>query len=364
LREPGLDGPPGALVELVDRRDQPLCWGLTDEGVIAVRVLGHGTAPASFDAWLKGRITAAARLRRALLGGDDTDAWRLVCGEGDGLSGLIVDRYGALAVLRLYGEAWAPHLDAIVGALVALPEITSVYQRFGVKRVDDREGGLALAGAEPDDLLVVREHGMKMIVRPKSGQKTGMFLDQREHRALVRKLSRGRDRAANLFGYTGGFSIAAVLGGARRVVTVDQAPAALADAREVFRLNGVDPDRHGFEQADAFAWRSAAPLDLLIVDPPTLARDKNAVAAAVSAYRNLHRALGPSVAPDGLLVSASCTARVSADRWLEAVAEGLGPTGPWSRLWSSTEPVDHPTDLVHVEGRYLKLAVLHRRPPA
>lgn len=332
-------------------------WGLADEGPIAVRVLGRGE-PEGLDVLLRERILQADRFRWRSLR-TDTDAYRVVAGAGDGLPGLVVDRYGELAVLRVYSGAWVPHLELVVRALGELPWLTSVYRRLGVSRVDGASGGETLLGPEPPETLVVREGGVRFLVRPYVGQKTGLFLDQREHRALVGRWSAGR-RVVNLFGYTGGFSVLAALGGAARVVTVDLAPEAIADARENFRLNDLSPGAHGFEVADAFAWRPPGPVDLLVSDPPSLARDASSESAARRAYVKLHRRLAPLVSRWGLLATSSCTARLPHASWQRAVAEGLEDRGDWSWHWISGEPIDHPTGLAHWEGRYLKFALLRR----
>lgn len=347
---------PGTRVELRDGADRVLAYALADEGPIAFRVLG--TAREELDRLVPDRISRADAVRRELVTG--TDAYRVIAGAGDGLDGVIVDRYGEVAVLRVYSRAWERHLELLVRALAALPWCRTVFRRYGVERVDGREGGEALRGPEPADVLVVEEHGMRLLVRPRVGQKTGLFLDQREHRRLVRGWARGR-RVANLFAYTGAFSVAAALGGATRVTTVDLAPDAVDDARENFRLNGLDPDAHGFEVADAFQWRPRDPLELLILDPPSLAHDKRSEDAARAGYRKLHRHHGASVARDGLLVTSSCTARIGAEAWRALVVEGLRPSGPWSFHWTSAEPPDHPVAAGHPEGAYLKLAMLRRR---
>lgn len=356
-REEAARHAPGTVVELRDGRDRVLGYALADEGPVAFRVLSRER----FDpgALAADRISRAAALRADLVDGD-TDAYRVVSGAGDGLDGLVVDRYGSLAVLRVYARAWEPHLEAVVRAIRQLPWCATVFRRYGVERVDGREGGEALSGPEPPDSVVVREHGMRLLARPRVGQKTGLFLDQREHRALVRRWGRGRT-VANLFAYNGAFGVAAALGGASRVTTVDLAPDAVDDARENFRLNGLDPDRHAFVVADAFAWRAERPLGLVVLDPPSLARDKRASDAARAAYRKLHRHHGAQVAVDGLLVTGSCTARLPLAEWRAVVEDGLRPLGAWSWHWTSAEPPDHPVALGHPEGAYLKLGMLRRR---
>lgn len=355
-----LAAPAGQVVELLDERDRVLAWGLADAGPIAVQVLGRGQAPdRPLADVVAERIAAADAVRHRLIP-DDTEAWRVVSAAGDGLPGLIVDRYGALAVIKVYARAWEPHLDHVVRAITRLGWAETVVRRLGVGVVDGRDGLEVLHGAPPPELMVVREAGVRLPVRPWVGQKTGLFLDQREHRMLVRRFAAGR-RVANLFGYNGGFSVSAALGGAARVTTVDIAPDAIDDAREAFRLNGLDPADHEFLVADAFAWEATSPLDLLVVDPPSLAHGARSDGAARSAYRKLHRRLAPFVARQGLLGTSSCTARLSMDGWMEAVQEGLAPTGDWAWHHRSAEPPDHPVALAHPEGRYLKFAILRRR---
>lgn len=358
FQESGTKAEIGALVALHGERGL-VGWGLADEGNIAVRVLGRGE-PEPLDRVLSARITTADQARHQLLGAD-TDAYRVVNGEGDGLPGIVVDRYGGLAVLRLYAKGWESHLPAIVFAISKLGWVETIFRRFGVERVDGgQEGGATLSGPAPAQTLVVRENGVRFLVRPYVGQKTGLFLDQREHRALVGRWSSGRE-VANLFGYTGGFSVYAALGGASRVTTVDIAPEAIADARENFRLNGLDPDAHAFEVADAFSWSARGKLGMLIVDPPSLAHDNKAEGAARRAYEKLHRKVGPQVAHGGLLATSSCTARLGVEEWRRAVGDGLAATGDWSWSWVSVEPPDHPTSLVHEQGRYLKFGLVRRR---
>lgn len=346
----------GAVTRIVDPQGEAIGWGLADEGPIAVRILGRD-APRALPPLLIDRVTRADAVRIRLVP-PQTDAYRAVAGPGDGLPGLVVDRYGGVAVIRLYAAAWEPHLDAIVAAVSGLGWVESVFRRYGVARVDGRKGGETLAGPEVGDRLVVKESGLKHLARPHSGQKTGLFLDQREHRAMVGRFAAGR-LVVNLFAYTGGFSLAAVAGGAARVTTVDLAPEAIEDAKENFRLNGFDPDEHEFVVADVFEWTPTGPTDLLVVDPPSLAKARRNEGAARSAYRKLHRRLAPWVVRDGLLATSSCTAQLSLTAWTEAIEQAL--TADWSWHWVSQGPPDHPVSLGHPEGHYLKFGLLRRR---
>jgi 23S rRNA (cytosine1962-C5)-methyltransferase len=350
---------PGEVV-IVEGSDGVLVgWGLTDKGPIAIRMMGR-KIPGTIDI----NRTLAERVRRAdawrLRNFDaDTTAYRLVAGAGDALPGLVVDRYGGVAVLRVYSDAWGPYLEGLVSAVKGLPWVESVFRRYGVERVDGRTGGETLYGPEVPEHLTVLEHGMKLLVRPRSGQKTGLFLDQRTHRRLIRDWSAGR-LVVNLFAYNGGFSVAAALGGAATVATVDIAPDAVEDARENFRLNGLDPADYQFEVADVFEWRPKSKVDLLILDPPSMARNRKALDAAKHAYTKLHAAFASCVAHDGLFATASCTARMSREEWEDAIRVGLSRGGEWAWHWKSSEPLDHPNGLMHREAEYLKFALLRK----
>ncbi len=349
--------PVGEPVRLVDKRGKPVAYGLADRGQIAVRVLGRHPVPLA--ELIPRRIEAAQAWRHAAVP-PDTDAYRLVNGAGDALPGLVVDRYAGLAVLRLYSAAWEPWLDLLVNGIRRLPGVEGVVRRLGVQRVDGGRGLELLHGAAAPETVIVREYGLRFLVRPSRGQKTGLFLDQRENRHAVARWARGRE-VVNLFGYNGGFSVHAAAAGAGRTVTVDQAPDALEDARENFRLNGLDPDAHGFEQADAFRWRPPRQVGLVICDPPSLSRGSRSDGAAKRAYRELNHHVAGMVRRGGVLVTASCTARLREERWLEAVRRGVSRVGgPWLQVHQAREPADHPVAAGHPEGHYLKLVALLR----
>lgn len=347
----------GDLVELLDGRGRRVAFGLWDEGTIAVRVLGPEPMP--LRDLLQARIRSAQDWRDRCVSAD-TDACRLVNGEGDGLPGLVVDRYGDLAVVRLYTGSWERHLSLVVDALRQLPWVARVARRFGVERVDGRDGLESLAGPPVPASFVVREAGLRFLVRPAEGQKTGLFLDQRENRRWVRGVSSGVT-VVNLFGYTGGFSVYAAAGGARSTVTVDVSAAALEDARENLKLNGLDPACHALVRADAFHWAPEGPADVVVCDPPSLARSERAEAAARKAYRDLNVHAAGMVRDEGLLVTASCTARLGEQRWMEAVRHGLQQVGgAWLQVHRAGEPPDHPVGIGHPEGHYLKMAAFRR----
>ena len=356
LADPEELPPAGVPVQLFDTKGKTAGFGLADDGPIAVRVLDRH--PEAIEVLIRRRIGAAAAMWIGLIP-PDTNAYRLANGEGDGLPGLVVDRYDHTAVLRLYGSCWEPHLEAIVDATRQIQGIQSVMRRFGVRRVDGREGAEVLFGPDPGEPIVVREAGLRFLARPVTGQKTGLFLDQREHR--IRMGQHCKDRTlVNLFAYSGGFSVHAAARGARRVISVDISAAALEDAAENFRLNGLDPDEHEFIAADVFKWTPENAADVVICDPPSLTHGRESDRAARKAYKGLAERSGAMVRPGGLLASSSCTARLNWDRWEQSVREGVAKTGRWSWLWRAAEPPDHPIALGHPEGKYLKFALLSR----
>jgi 23S rRNA (cytosine1962-C5)-methyltransferase len=347
----------GELVLLVDSKNKGIVFGLADSGDISIRVLGR--SPRQIRGILEQRIQQAHQLRTRF-GPPKTNCFRLINGEGDGLSGLIVDVYDNTVVLRLYAKCWIPYLDIIVDILSKLPNTTRVYRKFGVRNVDGRKGGITLLGSELPDHLLVKEHGITFLVRPKKGQKTGLFLDQREHRKIIGGMSKDK-LVSNLFAYNGGFSIYAAMGGAKRVYSIDIAARALDDAKEIFRLNGINPDKHVFEATDAFQWKSPESMDIFICDPPSLSKGKHSDSNAQKAYQDLAANCAKQVAKGNILATASCTARLTSKEWERSIINGVRSQGQWSWLWRSYEPMDHPTMLEHFEARYLKFALLHRR---
>lgn len=346
--------PVGSPIILCTEQGKHLGFALQDSGEIGARVLAKN--PDKIPDLLKKRIHVSYDLRRRILP-PHTTAYRLINGAGDGLEGIVVDIYNDLAILRIYASCWERHMDAIVDALDSIPAITNIYRRFGVRNVDGKKGGVLLAGTEPEETLVIQENGVRFLVRPKVGQKTGLFLDQREHRIFLASRSQGQS-LINLFSYTGGFSVHAALAGATRVCSVDIAQGALDDAKENFRLNGLDPNEHEFICTDVFSWKPERNADIVICDPPSLSHKKQSDAAAAQSYIQLAKHSASMVHKGGLLALASCSSRLSAKQWERSCLEGIHSHGRWSWLWRAYEPPDHPISTTHPEGRYLKFSLL------
>jgi 23S rRNA (cytosine1962-C5)-methyltransferase len=356
----------GDLVTLLGQGRRPIGHALFDaDSPIALRVVATRKDEHPGPALWRRRIEAAWRLRQTTLDLSATDAFRVLHGEGDRLPGVVVDLYAGCAVLKLDTPAWLPHLGDLTDAIVDVVRPRSLW----FKGLSGQRGGddvpapqrpRVLAGEEPPQRVEIHEHGMRMYVDVRRGQKTGMFLDQRENRRLVRQVARGRE-TLNLFSYTGGFSLAAALGGAPRVTSVDLARNAVDAARDNFVANDLDPAAHAFVAADAFAFledTAGAAYDLVVVDPPSFAPNARSVRAAENAYARLNASALRQVRPGGLLAAASCSSHVPMDMFLKILGESARQARrPLRLLEVRGEPPDHPTPLHFPEGRYLKFVL-------
>jgi 23S rRNA (cytosine1962-C5)-methyltransferase len=358
------DAAPGSQVRVLDRQGRFIATGLADAGPIAVRVFSlHDER---IDAALFENRARRALALRARSIPEHTDAYRLLHGEGDGLPGFVCDRYASCAVLKLDGEAAPARLQSMLDALtpqLSALGITGVVVRTSRKQAD----GCELAwGSAPARELTVHEHGMRLWTNVYEGQKTGLFLDHRETRRRVRSLARGLS-VLNLYGYTGGFSVAAGLGGATRVTTVDQAKPALALAERSFVDNGLPAEAHTAVADDAITFLTGAKqrgerFQLIISDPPNFAPRKTAVESAQKAYEALHSAALAVLEPDGLYLAASCSSHIDRERFEEALRRGASHQRRVLQVLELTgAPSDHPRLLAFPEGDYLKVLLTRAR---
>ncbi|MFN7131632.1 MAG: class I SAM-dependent rRNA methyltransferase, partial [Myxococcales bacterium] len=312
--------------------------------------------------------------RKALLDLRDTDSYRLVHGESDGLPGVIVDLYAGFAVMKLYSAGLSPHRDTLVAALrAALPDLKGIVGRDDPE-AEEAEGsyggkgqGRMLWGQEAPELVTIREHGAKFLVDCYRGQKTGFFLDQRDNRRLLRELTRGAE-VLNCFSFSGGFSVNAALGDAKQVTSVDLDPDAIALCRRNFKENGLSAEAHDFLVGDvlkvlkSFA-ADGRTFDVVVLDPPAFAKTQKAVDAAIDGYASLNRTALSVLKPNGILCTASCTARVGSEEFLGAVKEAATKAEvDFQIVHQRFQPPDHPVLLQFPEGRYLKFFVLQRLP--
>lgn len=361
--------PAGSVVDLTEGGKFVARGYFDPHSAISVRVLTRDPRQNIDADFFARRVGEALAERKALIDLTDTDSFRLIHGEGDGLPGVIVDLYGRHAVLKLYSAGLTPYRHLIVEAVKkAVPGLEGIIGRDEVGRddADDEEGqgsGKMLFGKPAPDLLSIRERGATFLVDAYRGQKTGFFLDQRENRYLIRRLAKGRD-VLNCFSFSGGFSVNAALGGANSVFSVDLDPDAIALARENFTRNGLAAEKYDFLAADVFKIiqsfkEEGRTFDLIILDPPAFAKSQRAVQAAIDGYASLNRQALGILRPGGLLATASCSARVTPGDFMGAVREAAYKAGTDLALVEERyQPPDHPVRLQFPEGKYLKFYVL------
>ncbi|HYQ02714.1 MAG TPA: class I SAM-dependent rRNA methyltransferase [Polyangiaceae bacterium] len=341
-------------------------FALWDESSkIALRMFSERAVP---DAeWVRERVAAALELRRALLD-EQTSAYRLLYGEGDGVPGLTVDVYGPFAVIVTYADSLDAIVPWVVRALVELLKLHGVVRRARVR--DGEPPKLeALHGRLPPRDLIIAEHGLRMHVDLFSGQKTGLFLDHRENRRFLGGLCAGK-RVLNLFSYTGAFSLYAARAGASSVTSVDLSQPAARAARANFELNGIDPEQHEFLAEDVFEFLEAArragkTYDVVICDPPSFANSREQQKGALRAYVSVNSAGLRVLAPNGLYAAASCTAQVSSDAFRQVLAEAaVNAKRRLQIINDAGHAADHPIFAGHPEGRYLKFMLARALPIA
>ena len=360
----------GDLVGVYSSDGQFLAWGHYQIGSIAVRVLSFDEDPTRADFWtLMLRRALQLRVAYGLHGAADTDCYRLVHGEGDGLPGLIVDYYAGVCVLQAHSVGMFRAKGSICSALQEVygSALKAVYDKSsgtapfkaGLDLVD---GYLWKADGFSDDEQVVLENGHRFLVNWTEGQKTGFFLDQRENRFRVGALAKGRN-VLNLFCYTGGFSIYALGNGAVHVDSVDSSKKAMDMVDRNVALNGFAPEMHTSYCADAMEFLRDVPegkYDLMIVDPPAFAKHRGALKNALRAYQRLNAAAISKVAPGGFVFTFSCSQVVDKEAFALAVFSAAAETGRSVRILDRlNQPADHPVNIYHPEGEYLKGLLLY-----
>ncbi|MFV8751218.1 class I SAM-dependent rRNA methyltransferase [Nannocystaceae bacterium ST9] len=354
---------PGRVVTVFDRQGRFLARGLAEAGPIGVRVFTTRDEP--LDAALIGERIAGALALRERLAPAETDALRLLHGEGDRLPGVVCDRYADFAVLRYDGSA-APAIAATVerelGERLRALGVRTLLRRSGRgedKRVEP------IWGEAPREVVEIRECGMRLLVDLVRGQKTGMFLDLRAARRRVRELvaglvasSKGGElRVANLFGYTGGFSIAAGLAGASMVTTVDVAAPALELASRAWLANGLAPAHHHAAASEVATWLASserASFDLVVADPPSFAPNAESRERGLAAYRALHAAALPSVRIGGFYLAATCSSHVDRPAFEDTLRKAARAQRVELQVVErGSADFDHPVPLGFAEGEYL-----------
>src|SRR4051794_4759679 len=368
------DGSAGDLAVIFNGDRRFAAIGLFDPtSPIRIRILHHGQPTTIDTAWWTARIVAAAARREPITASGDTTGYRLIHGENDGFSGLVLDRYDTTLVVKLYSAAWVPHLPALVPLFVEHFRPAAIVLRLsrGLRGGDlfGLDEGMALFGDAPTEAVLFRENGLVFEADVIDGQKTGHFLDQRENRNRVRSLAQGK-RVLDVFACTGGFSVHAAAGGATTVHSVDLSAAALATARRNMEHNlsrrSVESCAHTTEAGDAFdvmrqLRRRHRRFDIVVVDPPSFARKQSDHDRALHAYGRLTREAIELVEDDGVLVQSSCSSRIGTDEFFAAVHAAAGTSARrLVEMVRTGHPLDHP--IAFAEGAYLKTLFARVRP--
>ncbi len=362
IRHQSREGTAEDLAVVYDRNDRFLAVGFYDpDSPLRVRVVHRGKPLAIDEAFWRKRLVDALLRRESLLD-ERTSGIRLVNGENDGWPGFVLDRYGSTLVLKLYAAAWQSRLAMVRDLLVEALRPDRLVLRLS-RNLQQGGGfpgdGTVLHGPPLDGPVVFLESGLRFEADVLRGQKTGFFLDQRENRRRVEEFARGAE-VLNAFSFSGGFSLYAARGGAKSVVDLDLSVHALAAAKRNFALNLDDPRvaacRHETIQADAFLWleqAKAVSFDLVVVDPPSLAKREAERGRAIQAYAKLNAAALRLLRPRGILVAASCSAHVNEEEFFGAVRTAARGSGRrFEELETSSHAPDHLATFP--EAQYLK----------
>ena len=363
----GIEGEPeeGEVVNVYTSKNEFIAMGHFQIGSIAVRVISFLEEDVNKDFW-KRKLAIAYDLRKRIGLADNptNNTFRLVHGEGDNLPGLIIDIYDKTAVMQAHSAGMHVYRMELAEALSEVMEgrIENIYYKsettLPYKADLGPENGF-LKGGSPENIAI--EYGLKFHVDWLKGQKTGFFVDQRENRALLEKYAKDRN-VLNMFCYTGGFSFYAMRGGAKLVHSVDSSAKAVDLTNKNVELNFPGDPRHTAYAEDAFKYldRMGDQYDLIILDPPAFAKHKDALRNALQGYRKLNAKAFEKIKPGGILFTFSCSQVVTKDNFRTAVFTAAAMSGRSVRiLHQLTQPADHPVNIYHPEGEYLKGLVLY-----
>ena len=354
----------GDVVRIVSNENELMGYGHYQIGSIAVRMLTFREEKIDHAFWVT-RLSEALRLRKALqlTGRADNNIYRLVHGEGDRLPGLVIDVYGKTAVMQAHSVGMHMSREQIADALIEASEglIENVYYKSETTlpfKADLHQENGFLRGHDEGNVAV--ENGLKFHIDWLRGQKTGFFVDQRENRSLLEHYAKGRN-VLNMFCYTGGFSVYAMRGGANLVHSVDSSAKAIDLTRANAEMNFPGDARHEAFAEDAFKFleQAGSNYDLIVLDPPAFAKHKDALPRALKGYTLLNAIAFRKIKPGGIVFTFSCSQAVNKDQFRLAVFTAAAQSGRHVRILHQLhQPADHPINIYHPEGEYLKGLVL------
>lgn len=354
----------GDVVRIVSNENELMGYGHYQIGSIAVRMLTFREEKIDHAFWVT-RLSEALRLRKALqlTGRADNNIYRLVHGEGDRLPGLVIDVYGKTAVMQAHSVGMHMSREQIADALIEASGglIENVYYKSETTlpfKADLHQENGFLRGHDEGNVAV--ENGLKFHIDWLRGQKTGFFVDQRENRSLLEHYAKGRN-VLNMFCYTGGFSVYAMRGGANLVHSVDSSAKAIDLTRANAEMNFPGDARHEAFAEDAFKFleQAGSNYDLIVLDPPAFAKHKDALPRALKGYTRLNAIAFRKIKPGGIVFTFSCSQAVNKDQFRLAVFTAAAQSGRHVRILHQLhQPADHPINIYHPEGEYLKGLVL------
>ncbi|CDE86659.1 putative uncharacterized protein [Prevotella sp. CAG:891] len=354
----------GETVRVISNDGEIMGYGHYQIGSIAVRMLTFENEEIN-DAFWQQRLSEAFSLRSALqlTGREDNTIYRLVHGEGDRLPGLVIDVYGKTAVMQAHSVGMHVCRETIADALIAASNglIENVYYKSETTlpfKADLHQENGFLRGH--DDGNIALENGLKFHIDWLRGQKTGFFVDQRENRSLLEHYAKGRN-VLNMFCYTGGFSVYALRGNAKLVHSVDSSSKAIDLTRANAELNFPNDSRHEAFAEDAFKFleQAGSNYDLIVLDPPAFAKHKDALRNALKGYTRLNAIAFKKIRKGGIVFTFSCSQAVNKDQFRLAVFTAAAQSGRHVRILHQLhQPADHPINIYHPEGEYLKGLVL------
>lgn len=353
----------GQIVRVVSNQDEYLGTGHYQVGSIAIRILTFKNEAIDANFW-KSKIQRAIDYRKnaGLFEYENTNVYRLIHAEGDGLPGLIVDFYNGTAVMQMHSVGMHLNRDVIAEALKETlgDKLKAIYDKsektLPFKAPIDPQNGYYFGSKENN---IVEEYGIKFDINWEEGQKTGFFIDQRENRKLVEKYSKNK-KVLNMFCYTGGFSVFALRGGAKMVHSVDSSKLAVDLTDKNAKLNYENPNHEAIcDDAFSFLEKMDDDYDLIILDPPAFAKHNNVLHNALQGYKKLNAKALSKIKPGGLLFTFSCSQVVSKEHFKQSIFVAAANTGREVKiLHQLTQPIDHPVNIYHPESEYLKGLVL------
>ncbi|MHB9098273.1 MAG: class I SAM-dependent rRNA methyltransferase [Syntrophales bacterium] len=353
---------PGDIVLASDASGRPLGLGFLGTGDIAFRLVTEDSAERIDTCFWRRRIERALALRRKVIP-PETDAYRLVNAEGDGLPGLVVDRYGGYLVMTIGTAGMEKWRETVIGLLVEILAPAGIYERSEgrSRQLEGLPDRIGPATGEIPEKTEITENGLRFEVDLLTGQKTGFFLDQRLNREIIGAFS-GSAAVLNCFSYTGAFSVYAARGAAERVVSVEASASANETACRNLVRNGLSPERHPVITANVFDYfrETQESFDLIILDPPAFAKSRKDVARAARGYKEINLQAARHLREGGVLATFSCSNAIDPELFEKIVLGAVRDAGKTAQLLRLLGAgADHPVNLAHPEGRYLKGLLLY-----